>query len=98
MQGVNMNDIWKKVGKQQKREDYYDLVCGSTLEALGRGEEYRSHFHEVVSHGVVWSQLFEDEIPRMLYTVRDCLGVPGWHSRNEAPIYVSDHFEPEEIG
>ena len=48
----------------------YDWVCPSTLESLrNKGEGYRDHYHEVVSHGVVWEYGCELKVPLLLYIV-----------------------------
>ena len=90
VQGVDMNMVWKQIGQRQVKHDYH-WVCSSTLEALNRGEGYRDHFHEVVSHGVVWED--SDKVRLLLYTVIECLGVSNWQSRKQVvPIIVNDNY------
>ena len=93
--GVDMNGVWKKVGQRQIKRDYY-CVCSSTLEALDRGEGYRDHFHEVVSHNVVWENS-GNEVPLLLYSVMECLGVSDWQSRKAVPIVATDYCYPKHI-
>ena len=87
-----MNGVWKKVGRRQIKYDY-DWVCPSTLESLrNKGEGYRDHYHEVVSHGVVWEYGCELKVPLLLYTSMKCLGISDWQTRNLKVASDDDYY------
>ena len=96
VEGVCMNEVWKEIGQRQIKHYYYKYVCESTLEKLQRGEGYRDHFHEVVSHTVIWEQYLGNiSVPFLLYTVVDCFGISDWQSRGIVPIKVkSSRYYP----
>ena len=89
VKGVCMNEVWKEIGRRQIQH-FYKSVCESTLEKLQRGEGYRDHFHEVVSHTIIfWEEYLGNIVPFLLYTVMDCLGISDWYSRGIVPIKVN---------
>ena len=98
-EGVDMNGVWKKVGQRQIKYDY-DRVCPSTLESLwNRGEGYRDHYHEVVSHGVVWEYCgCKLKVPLLLYTSMKCLGISNWQTRNlKAASNDEYYYTPQDV-
>ena len=98
VEGVCMNEVWKEIGQRQINHYRYKHVCNSTLEKLQRGESYRDHFHEVVSHTVIWEEYLGNiTVPFLLYTVLDCLGISNWQSRGMVPIKVDSRYEPADV-
>ena len=95
VEGVCMNEVWKEIGQRQIKH-FYEFVCKSTLEKLERGEGYRDHFHEVVSHTIIWEEHLDNIVPFLLYTVVDCLGISDWQSRGIVPITHSG-YDPADI-
>ena len=97
VEGVSMNEVWKEIGQRQIKHYHDKYVCESTLEKLQRGEGYRDHFHEVVSHTIIWEEYFGNiAVPFLLYTVVDCLGISNWpwQSRGIVPIKVDSGYYP----
>ena len=97
VEGVSMNEVWKEIGQRQIK-GYYKSVCESTLEKLQRGEGYRDHFHEVLSHTVIGEEYLDNiAVPFLLYTVVDCLGISDWQSRGIVPIKVDSGYDPADV-